>query len=151
VVVKGSRRATLLEEVFREVLAPYIGQDDRIEIKGPAIEVGAREVPLLHMGFHELATNAAKHGALSVPSGRVSVDWERVFHEHGEALQLTWTESGGPIVRPPVRRGFGSTLVEHALASEFGGEIKITFPRHGVICIMRLPLLDRLTIGRYAA
>lgn len=63
----------------------------------------------------------------------------------------TWSESGGPIVRAPVRRGFGSTLVEHALASEFAGEIKITFPPPGVICTMRLPLSDRLTIGGHAA
>jgi two-component sensor histidine kinase len=108
-------------------------------------------VPLLHMAFHELATNAAKYGALSVPGGRVSVDWQTIADEQGEAVRLTWAESGGPVVRPPVRRGFGSTLVEHALASEFAGEVKIDFPPHGVICRMRLPLSDRLTIRSDAA
>lgn len=151
VVVKGASHAALLEDIVRDSLAPYRGRDDRIAVKGPAIEIGAREVQLLHMGFHELATNAAKYGSLSIPSGRVSVEWQTIADEHGEALELTWTESGGPIVRPPARRGFGSTLVEHGLASEFAGEIKIDFPPQGVVCTMRLPLSDRLTIRRDAA
>jgi PAS domain S-box-containing protein len=150
-IVKGSRLATLLEDIIRDSLAPHRGREDQIQIKGPPIEVGAREVPLLHMAFHELATNAAKYGALSVPGGRVRVDWQTISDEQGEAVQLTWAESGGPVVRPPVRRGFGSTLVEHALASEFAGEVKIDFPPHGVICRMRLPLSDRLTIRSDAA
>jgi PAS domain S-box-containing protein len=151
VVMAGSRRAARLEEIVQEALVPYTGRDDRIEIKGPALEVGAREVALLHMSFHELATNATKYGALSVPSGRIKVEWARISDERGEAVLLTWAESGGPIVRPPVRRGFGSTLIEHALASEFAGEVQIAFPPQGVICTMRLPISDRLTIGRDAA
>jgi PAS domain S-box-containing protein len=150
-LVNGARRWTLLGDIVRDSLAPYRGRDDRIRIEGPAIEVGAREAPLLHMGFHELAANAAKYGALSVASGKVSVDWETTSHEQGAALLLTWSESGGPLVRPPIRRGFGSSLIEHALASEFAGEIEIDFPPQGVVCTMRLPLSDRLTLGRDAA
>jgi PAS domain S-box-containing protein len=151
VVLKGSPGATLLEDIVREALALYIGRDERIQITGPALEVGAREMPLLHMSFHELATNATKYGALSVPSGRIRVDWEATPSDQGMAVVLRWAENGGPIVRPPVRRGFGSTLIEHALASEFAGEVQIAFPPQGVICTMRLPLSDRLTIGRDAA
>jgi PAS domain S-box-containing protein len=148
VVVKGARRVSLLEDIIRDTLAPYTGREDRIQVEGPPIEVGARDVPLLHMGFHELATNAAKYGALSVPSGRVSVAWEKIAAEPRQTLLLTWSESGGPVVRPLVQRGFGSTLVEQALASEFAGEIKIAFPPQGVVCTMRLPLSDRMTLGR---
>jgi two-component system, chemotaxis family, CheB/CheR fusion protein len=103
------------------------------------------------MSFHELATNATKYGALSVPSGRIKVEWARISDDRGEAVLLTWAESGGPIVRPPVRRSFGSTRIEHAVASEFAGEVQIAFPPQGVICTMRLPISDRLTIGRDAA
>jgi two-component sensor histidine kinase len=151
VVLKGARGAARLEEIVREALAPYTGRDDRIEIKGPALEVGAREVALLHMSFHELATNATKYGALSVPSGRIRVEWERISDDRSEAVLLTWAESGGPIVRPPLRRGFGSTLIEHALTSEFAGQVQIAFPPQGVICTMRLPISDGVTIGRDAA
>jgi two-component sensor histidine kinase len=150
-VVKGSWQTTLLEDIIRYSLAPYAGREDRIQIKGPPIEVGARDVALLHMSFHELAANAAKYGALSVPGGRLSVAWKTMSDERGEALELSWSEAGGPIVRPPVRRGFGSTLVEQALPSEFAGEAKLTFPPQGVVFMMRLPLSDRLTIGRHAA
>jgi two-component sensor histidine kinase len=103
------------------------------------------------MSFHELATNATKYGALSVPSGRIRVEWERISDDRSEAVLLTWAESGGPILRPPLRRGFGSILIEHALASEFAGQVQIAFPPQGVICTMRLPLSDGVPIGRDAA
>jgi two-component sensor histidine kinase len=79
------------------------------------------------------------------------VAWDTISDERGEALALTWSDAGGPVVRPPDRRGFGSTLVEHALPGEFAGEARITFAPQGVVCTMRLPLSDRLTIGRHAA
>jgi PAS domain S-box-containing protein len=144
-VMQGAWRARRLEAVIREALAPHTDRDDRIRVEGPAIEVGARQVPLLHMGSHELATNAAKYGALSVPGGRVTVAWKTVSEAQGEAVELTWRESGGPAVAAPARRGFGSTVIEQALAREFGGTIEIAYPPDGVVCAMRLPLSNRLT------
>jgi PAS domain S-box-containing protein len=150
VIVKGSLGVALLEDIVRDSLAPYAGREDQLHIEGPPIEVGARDVPMLHMGFHELATNATKYGALSVPGGKVKVAWETIA-DPAETVLLTWSESGGPLVRPPVRKGLGSSLVEHALASEFAGEIEITFPPQGVVCTMRLPLSGRRTLGRFPA
>jgi PAS domain S-box-containing protein len=147
VIVKGSRGVTLLEDIVRATLTPYADREDQIRIAGPPIPVGARDVPLLHMGFHELATNAVKYGALSVPGGKVSVTWETIA-DPDEAVRLTWSESGGPLVRPPVRKGLGSNLVEHALANEFEGEIQIASPPDGVVCTMRLPLSEGRTLGR---
>jgi two-component system CheB/CheR fusion protein len=145
-VVHGAWRGTLLDAVIRDALAPHASRDGRIDIRGPAIEVDARELPLLHMAFHELATNAVKYGSLSAPRGKVDVEWKTIADEQGEAVLLTWAEHDGPVVEPPVQRGFGSTLIEHALARQFEGNIELTFPAHGVVCTMRLPLSDRLTL-----
>jgi two-component sensor histidine kinase len=145
--VRGSGHTADLEAIVRESLAFHAGQWGRVTIEGPAVHVAASAVPLFLMAFHELATNATKYGALSVPGGKVEVDWQSCSDERHPALRLTWRESGGPIVRPPARRGFGSSLVEQALASEFRGEIEIAFPPEGVICTMRLPVSERLTVS----
>jgi two-component sensor histidine kinase len=134
-----------------EILALHSGPDHRVLIDGPAVHVAASAVPLFNMAFHELATNAAKYGALSVPGGAVSVRWRSQAAEGGQALQLTWQESGGPAVPPPQRRGFGSMLIEQALAAEFGGAIEIAFPPPGVTCTMRLPPSERLRVRSDAA
>ena len=146
-VVRGSGQTADLEAIVRESLAPHAGQWGRVAIEGPAVRVAASAVPLFLMALHELATNATKYGALSVPGGKVGVRWQRCSDEQPQTLRLTWRESGGPIVRPPTRRGFGSTLVEQALAAEFRGEIEIAVPPEGVICTMRLPVSERLTVS----
>ena len=150
-LVRGSWDSADLDEIVREILALHAGQENRIQIEGPPVQVAASAVPLFNMAFHELATNATKYGALSVPRGQVSVFWRIQADEGGPALWLTWHESGGPVVRPPPARGFGSMLIEQALASDFGGEIEIAFPPEGITCTMRLPLSERLTSSRNAA
>jgi PAS domain S-box-containing protein len=151
VLVAGSWQVADLEEIVREMLAPHVGPENRVQIEGPPVQVAASAVPLFNMAFHELATNATKYGALSVPGGNVSVCWQVQADEAGPALWLTWHESGGPRVPSPPRRGFGSMLIEQALASEFGGEIEIAFPPEGVTCSMRLPFSERLMLSRNAA
>jgi two-component sensor histidine kinase len=95
------------------------------------------------MVFHELATNAAKYGALSVPHGRVEVSWAPA--PDGRSLELSWTERGGPpIEAPPARRGFGSGLLERGLARQLGGQVAIEFPREGLRCRTRLPFSGRV-------
>jgi two-component sensor histidine kinase len=90
------------------------------------------------MTFHELATNAAKHGALSSKSGKVDVRWRR--EECGERLVLCWTERGGPRTGPPARRGFGRTLLERALKAELSGDVDLQFQSEGVQCELRVPM-----------
>jgi two-component sensor histidine kinase len=91
------------------------------------------------MALHELATNAAKHGALSVPAGRIDVDW-RADVAAG-VLRLTWRESGGPSVAgAPARRGFGSRLVEATIGSQLGGTVERRWEEAGLVCAMTAPL-----------
>jgi two-component sensor histidine kinase len=95
-------------------------------------------VPLA-MAFHELATNAVKHGALSELGGRVQVAWELEQARH--AVDLNWIESGGPrIAGPPDQRGFGSTLLARGLLHAAGAEISLEYAPEGLRCRMRLPV-----------
>jgi two-component sensor histidine kinase len=91
------------------------------------------------MALHELATNAAKYGALSNGSGRISVDWT-ISERDEQHLQLVWTETGGPKVVAPSSKGFGSRLIERGLAGQLGGEAVIDYRETGVVCRILAPL-----------
>jgi len=94
------------------------------------------------LALHELATNAAKYGALSVPSGRIGVMW-RIDPGAPACLVIRWQERGGPPVSPPQRKGFGSRLIERSLAQEPGGAVEITYAPGGVVCEMSMPFTDK--------
>jgi PAS domain S-box-containing protein len=151
VLVNDSGEIADLGEMIRGILALHDGSADRVRVRGPTVHLAASAMPLFNMAFHELATNATKYGALSVPGGEVSVRWRSQAAEGKQVLLLRWQESGGPAVEPPQRRGFGSMLIEQALAAEFGGPIELAFPPEGVICTMRLPLTERLRVRSDAA
>jgi two-component sensor histidine kinase len=94
----------------------------------------------LAMALHELATNAVKHGALSVSEGRVTVSWSVEGGPEG-VLRLCWTEAGGPPVRqPPARRGFGSRVLEGTLRGQLGGSVTMGWEADGLVCTMEIPL-----------
>jgi two-component sensor histidine kinase len=131
-----------LDELVRRTIAPYGAQlgSSRIDMKGEHIELPPNTAVVLNMVLHELATNAAKYGALSKPEGVVSVHWT-IDRQPGMEphLSLEWTERGGPPVNPsPQRRGFGMRLIERSLASEMGGASKLEFAPTGLRCTMRL-------------
>lgn len=111
---------------------------ERIRIRGPEADFPAAKALLVAMALHELGTNAIKYGALSVESGVVDVDWELVTEEGRDFLLLKWSESGGPPVRPPEYRGFGSRMVERALRAQRGDAV-IDFNPEGVCCVLKLP------------
>jgi two-component sensor histidine kinase len=90
------------------------------------------------MAMHELATNAAKYGALSTEHGVVRVDWS--VDADGKQLRITWSEHGGPPVVPPARNGFGRLLVEKVLASDLNGDVSMNFARSGLECTITVPL-----------
>ncbi|WP_332873087.1 HWE histidine kinase domain-containing protein [Caulobacter hibisci] len=94
------------------------------------------------MAVHELATNAAKYGALSGAEGRVTISWttEPASDTTPARLHLRWTESGGPPVTPPSRRGFGARLLEKGLAGELSGQVRLAYDQSGLVCAMTLPL-----------
>jgi len=118
-LIHGQWEQAELTAVIAQALSPY--PKDRFEISGPAIKLAPRAVVSISLALHELATNAAKYGALSVADGRVAITWSV---ETGEAdrLKLRWQETGGPIVQPPTRKGFGSRLIESLLAAELNGK-----------------------------
>ena len=91
------------------------------------------------MIFHELATNAAKYGALTEPEGRVFVDWT-VANQTSRILSVTWRESGGPPVEPPSRKGFGSRLIERNVRHDLAGETKLSYASDGFIAEFSIPL-----------
>jgi two-component sensor histidine kinase len=91
------------------------------------------------MALHELATNAAKHGALSINAGRVAIS-ARTASDDGGRLRINWREHGGPPVGEPARRGFGTRLIEEALAYETDGTVALRFPVDGLRCDIDLPI-----------
>jgi two-component sensor histidine kinase len=122
-----------LEGVVRRALRPY-RDDERtcFAVEGPAVHLDPKRALALGMGFHELATNAAKYGALSNAAGTVHVGWNVV--PDGKILKLRWEETGGPAVIAPERRGFGLRLIEHGLGRELGGAVRVDFAPDGLIC-----------------
>jgi two-component system, chemotaxis family, CheB/CheR fusion protein len=100
------------------------------------------------MAIHELASNAAKYGALSKPTGAISVTWHIENKDDG-VLNFSWIETGGPpISKPPSRRGFGTTLIERALSHEFDATVEREFSSSGLKCSIAMPLTPEVT---YAA
>ncbi|KRB51295.1 histidine kinase [Rhizobium sp. Root708] len=135
----GSWERTALAAVVEQSVSPYSAE--RFQISGPHLQVAPRAVVSISLALHELATNAAKYGALSVPTGRVVLSW---WIEPGDAarLRLRWQESGGPKVEPPSKRGFGSRLIESLLAAELGGKVSIIYDPDGVLCEVDAEMTD---------
>jgi PAS domain S-box-containing protein len=128
-----------LREVF-DVEMMALGGDDRVRFDyAQDIRLSPKAVVAIGMAIHELATNAAKYGALSIPEGRLKVDW-RVEDGPRPTLRLTWTERDGPPVTPPTRLGFGARLLERGLAGELSGDVTLTYDSLGLICRMGLPM-----------
>ena len=131
-----------LRELVTGSLAPYAGAE-RVVLRGEDVVLRPRAVLTLAMAFHELATNAAKYGALSTPGGRIEIRWQPVRPEGGEEraeLQIEWQEHGGPAVEEPQQRGFGSKLIEGSVAAELGGSARLLFALEGLRCEMAIPL-----------
>jgi two-component sensor histidine kinase len=120
-------------ELLDRVLAPHHDghPEARFDFDGPDIPLPAGFASTLALALHELATNAGKYGALSVPTGKVSMIWD--FDEN-RRFALTWTESGGPEVSPPSRSGFGTRMIERALFTAFDGHAALTYRPKGLQC-----------------
>ncbi len=132
-----------IDHLIREQVLLSGSDDRRISALGPRILLDAQLALHLGMVLHELATNARKHGALSVPSGRLEINWE-IHTEPGRSLVLSWKEWGGPSVTVPESYGFGMSLIERTLKSH-GGETRIQFAAHGITCLITVPLPDMIT------
>lgn len=129
-----------LQEVLERTLEPYSEGPTGVHIDlGPAIPLGPKPIMSLSLILHELATNAIKYGALSIPSGQVSVSWQ-IDRASPPSLRLVWQESGGPQVAPPATSGFGTQLIEFAVTSELGGQVEQNYASTGLVVEIVVPL-----------
>jgi PAS domain S-box-containing protein len=125
-----------LAEVVERALSPFRTPANRIRAQGSFVRLTPTQALALSIALHELATNAAKYGALSGDAGMVDVVWST-----GEGmLRLSWTETGGPLVTPPTRAGFGSRLIQRNLAAELGGSAVIDYRPQGVFAEINAPI-----------
>jgi PAS domain S-box-containing protein len=135
-------QATDLSQLVRAILAPYapIETQNRLQVEGEPVPVGANTTTSLALVLHELATNAAKYGCLSTPDGRLAIRWQVC----SETVHLTWSESGGPAVgEAPSLEGFGSQLADKSITGQLGGTLVREWRSEGLLVTMTLAL-DRL-------
>ncbi|TCN32527.1 PAS domain S-box-containing protein [Sinorhizobium americanum] len=130
-----------LAELISKQLKPYVSDyAEQVEIHKDEVLLGPDQAVGLGLVLHELATNAVKYGSLSVPKGKIVLTARSVVEEGSAVLHLTWTEVGGPPVREPRRRGFGSLLIERSLDKIIGSSVKVEYLPAGVTALIRLPL-----------
>jgi len=132
--------AASLSTLILTILKPHemVGAA-RFVVEGPDIRLGSQATTSLALVFHELATNAAKYGALLRDEGRVSISWG----QEGEALALQWRESGGPVIAAePVQKGFGSTLARNTIIYQLGGTFTLDWQAQGLVASFLLPLAN---------
>lgn len=133
VLTANSWASAGMTAMINKVLGPHGEIGNRIRVKGPPLMLNPRGALAFALALHELATNAAKYGALSNAAGHVELTWA-IEHNApgGPRLRLLWEEIGGPPVKPPTRRGFGSTMIERSLKSYFRGEAKMEYRPSGL-------------------
>jgi len=141
---------TTLHHVIKTAVAPFTVREGRtahIDIAGPTVWLNSNTAITLALAFHELVTNAAKYGALSIETGRVAISWVANPAVNPTEVDLTWRESGGPAVKPPTRSGFGSMLLERVLAYEADGKVELSFPKSGVEFNFKLTLSNKVRLS----
>jgi two-component sensor histidine kinase len=132
----GASLGELVDLQLRRLLDSTI---DQITVDGPSVLLKPDAAQALGFALHELAVNAKKFGALSVPSGRVTIGWRRLPRPQGDSVELRCVESKGPVVSAPVYRRFGSVIIERHLAHAIGGEVQLSFPEEGAVCVVHIP------------
>jgi PAS domain S-box-containing protein len=127
-----------LGSLVKQELAPY-SRDERMraQVGGPTVVLKPDLAQAIGVALHELATNAAKYGALSVPEGQVRVEWSRAADGR---VVLRWTEAGGPPVNPPTRKGFGTHVMEVMIRSHERGDVRLDWHAEGLVCEIALPM-----------
>lgn len=134
---QGAKLADLFKIEVRAVLGE--GYEDRFTVDGEEVALNYDAALALHLAAHELTTNALKYGAYSVDGGSVALRWRRTEEDGEEKIDLVWQERGGPSVKKPAQKGFGSKIVEQALALQIGGYVQTSYKPEGLQCRMVLP------------
>jgi NO-binding membrane sensor protein with MHYT domain/two-component sensor histidine kinase len=138
----GRWKGVYLADLVRGELAPCMGEG-QATVEGPSVFLSAEATQALAMVLHELVTNAAKYGALSTPHGRVCVDWGCRANKNSQTvLTIRWQEIGGPPVRAPNRRGYGTSVISDLVPYELGGMVDIAYATDGIRCRIEFPLKE---------
>ena len=131
-----------LFDLVEAALEPFrvaAGRTEHFVITGENIRISPNSALALGIAFHELATNAVKYGAFSAEAGTVLISWAFEPGSQGDRLVLRWQEKGGPPVKPPSRKGFGTRVIERGLAHELQGTVHLDYAEGGVVCTMNFP------------
>jgi two-component sensor histidine kinase len=131
--------AAPLQDVVSTALIPYRTGEGRFSVSGPSLVVKSRQALALSLAIHELATNALKYGALTVPNGRVSITWACEDQEGEPKFVFIWRELGGPPASQPTGVGFGSRLISRVLQDDFGGVVDVSYGPTGLTCRLTAP------------
>lgn len=146
-LVRESWYGASLGELIRSQLGGYLDTStSQVSIEGPAIAIKPEAAQNLGLALHELAVNAAKFGALSVPDGRVSITWSRLENVEGDAVELDWRERLGPKVKIRRKKGFGSMVIERNLARALDAEVNLEFEPNGLHCHIVIPASQILAL-----
>lgn len=129
-----------LEELVQSQIEPFVESGGKqVTVAGPPIVLDQVATQNIGLALHELATNAAKYGALSVPEGRVAIEWQALRNGSDRHLRLTWRESNGPKVAPPSRKGFGHIVVERTVADSLDAKVDLNFAPTGLTWEAQIP------------
>lgn len=142
ILLSGEPGAGTLAEVAEAALVPHRADAGQIVASGPDVLLSPRQAVSLSLALHELATNAAKYGALSTAGGTVRLTWATDAHDEAgqPTFKLLWRETGGPAVTAPTRVGFGSRLIQRVLAGDFGGTVSLDYHPDGLVCLLVAPV-----------
>ncbi|WP_066472031.1 PAS domain-containing sensor histidine kinase [Bosea sp. WAO] len=132
ILTQSSWSGAPIRAVIEGALAPHRIAEGRVVLNGPALELGAKQSLTLALAINELTTNAIKYGALSRDGGRVAIAWRAGAPDSEERFALGWSESGGPPVTAPTRKGFGSRLLERVVAQDFQGKVSLGYESAGL-------------------
>jgi two-component sensor histidine kinase len=124
-------KAAPIETLVHEALAPHAAPA-QLRIEGPPLDIPAKKALSLSLALHELATNAVKYGALSIPAGRVGIEWRMTGAGSDRGFEFTWIETNGPPAIEPREKGFGSRLLERILPHDFGGTSRLLYGPTGL-------------------
>ncbi len=143
-LTRSSWQGAEISDLIRDQVTLGANDDPRVSYSGPSFILDPQTAVKLALVLHELGTNARKHGALSVPEGKLSAQWELRLNGERE-LRLDWVETDGPKVSPPLEHGFGTTLVEQSVLS-CGGQLSVDYTDQGLRCRIVLPYSDPIQI-----
>ncbi|MFI4915826.1 MAG: chemotaxis protein CheB [Phycisphaerales bacterium JB060] len=139
-LTRSDWRGANIADIVTSELQPRIGSPERLEVAGPDLALRPKSALSLHMAIHEMATNAAKYGALSTPHGRLDVRWKIVASAAGDRVEIVWVERSGPELGGDRREGFGSRMIRDMLAYELEGDVDFDFEPKGLTARIWFPL-----------